>query len=34
MPIEDAQRVRAAAAPLAKLLWIGCSKGAEGRQRF
>ena len=25
---------RAAAAPLAKLLWIGCSMGAEGRQRF
>jgi hypothetical protein len=34
MPIDDAQRVRAAAEPLAKLLWIGSSMGAEGRQRF
>jgi hypothetical protein len=34
LPIDEALRVRAAAEPLAKLLWIGCCKGAEGRQRF
>lgn len=34
IPIEDAQRVRAAAEPLARLLWIGCKLGSEGRQRF
>jgi len=34
MPFEEGQRMRTAAAPLAKLLWIGCTMGAEGRQRF
>ena len=34
MPIEDARRVRGAAAPLARLLWIGCTQGSEGRLRF
>ena len=34
MPFDDAQRVRGVAAPLAKLLWIGCTKGSEGRLRF
>jgi hypothetical protein len=34
MPIDDALRVRAAAEPLAKLLWVGGRMGAEGRQRF
>ena len=32
MPLEDGLRVRAAAKPLAKLLWIGCSKGSEARR--
>jgi len=26
--------MRGVAAPLAKLLWIGCTKGSEGRLRF
>jgi hypothetical protein len=31
---EQQMRMREAAAPLAKLLWIGCIKGSEGRPRF
>jgi hypothetical protein len=31
---EEQIRVREATAPLAKLLWIGCIKGSEGRPRF
>jgi hypothetical protein len=34
MPFEESQRLRGAVEPLARLLWIGCSKGAEGRQRY
>jgi hypothetical protein len=31
LPFEEQMRVRAAAGPLAKILWIGSSKGSEGR---
>jgi hypothetical protein len=31
---EEQMRIREAAAPLAKLLWVGCIKGSEGRPRF
>jgi len=34
MPFEEGQRLREAVKPLAKLLWIGCTMGAEGRQRY
>ena len=34
MTYEEQMRMREAAAPLAKLLWIGCIKGSEGRPRF
>jgi hypothetical protein len=31
---DEQMRLREAAAPLARLLWIGCIKGSEGRPRF
>jgi hypothetical protein len=31
MTYEEQFRLREAAAPLAKLLWIGCIEGSEGR---
>jgi hypothetical protein len=34
MPIEESLRLRGAMKPLAQLLWIGCSKGSEGRPRY
>jgi hypothetical protein len=34
MTYEEQIRMREAAAPLAKLLWVGCIKGSEGRPRF
>jgi len=34
MTYEEQMRMREAATPLAKLLWIGCIKGSEGRPRF
>jgi hypothetical protein len=34
MTYDEQTRMREAAAPLAKLLWIGCIKGSEGRPRF
>jgi hypothetical protein len=34
MTCDEQTRMREAAAPLAKLLWIGCIKGSEGRPRF
>jgi hypothetical protein len=34
MTYDEQMRVREATAPLAKLLWIGCTKGSEGRPRF
>jgi hypothetical protein len=34
MTYEEQMRMREAAPPLAKLLWIGCIKGSEGRPRF
>ena len=34
MTYEEQMRMREAAAPLPKLLWIGCIKGSEGRPRF
>ncbi|MGA8654387.1 MAG: hypothetical protein WB677_27875 [Xanthobacteraceae bacterium] len=34
MTYEQQKRVREAAAPLAKLLWIGCAKGSEGRPLY
>jgi hypothetical protein len=33
MSLDEHLRVRKAAEPLAKLLWIGCKKGSEGRPR-
>jgi hypothetical protein len=34
MPFDEQMRVRAAAAPLAKILWIGSRKGSEGRPLY
>ena len=34
LSFEEQIRVRKAAEPLAKLLWIGSSKGSEGRPRY
>ena len=34
MTFDEQMRVRAAPEPLAKILWIGCSKGSEGRPRY
>jgi hypothetical protein len=34
LPVEERSRVRKAVEPLAKLLWIGSNKGAEGWLRY
>jgi hypothetical protein len=34
MSFDEQMRVRKAAEPLAKLLWIGSSLGSEGRPRY
>jgi len=34
LPYEEQKRVRAAAAPFVKILWIGCRKGSEGRSLY
>lgn len=33
-PFDEQMRIRTAAAPLAKILWIGCNKGSEGRPLY
>ncbi len=34
LPFAEQMRVRDAAKPIAKLLWIGCTRGSEGRPLF